>query len=133
MSIVVLIRLTALTIALAGGSTGSIAQQLVTSGSDSMDELVAEGLKVYRKHCGRCHGKKGEGQRNNHDAAPRLGGNFARLSVAEVTVQIMQGGAYMPPFRALTDREIASVATYVRNSFGNDLGMVTVEDIAANR
>ena len=126
-------RIVALTIAFVGGSTEAIAQIAATPTSVSMDVLITEGAIIYRSQCARCHGKNGEGQRNNHDAAPRLGGNFARLSVTEVTVQIIQGGAYMPPFRSLTNRDIASVATYIRNSFGNDLGMVTVEQVAAIR
>ena len=39
----------------------------------------------------------------------------------------------MPPFTNLTDREIAAVATYIRNSFGNNYGIATVEEVAKNR
>jgi len=39
----------------------------------------------------------------------------------------------MPPFDSLTDREIAAVATYIRNSFGNNHGIATEEEVAENR
>jgi len=39
----------------------------------------------------------------------------------------------MPPFHDMTDREIAAVATYVRNSFGNKLGIATEEEVGGNR
>ena len=99
----------------------------------SQEVLIAEGASVYRNQCARCHGSNGQGQWYGHDAAPRLDGNFARLSVRGIAVQVIQGGSYMPPFDSLTDREIAAVATYIRNSFGNNHGIVTEEEVAENR
>ena len=89
----------------------------------SQEVLIAEGASVYRNRCARCHGNNGQGQWYGHDAAPRLDGNFARLSVRGIAVQVIQGGTYMPPFDSLTDREIAAVATYIRNSLGNNYGL----------
>ena len=99
----------------------------------SQEVLIAEGASVYRNRCARCHGSNGQGQWYGHDAAPRLDGNFARLSVRGIAVQVIQGGTYMPPFDSLTDREIAAVATYIRNSFGNNYGIATEEEVAKNR
>ena len=99
----------------------------------SQEVLIAEGASVYRNRCARCHGNNGQGQWYGHDAAPRLDGNFARLSVRGIAVQVIQGGTYMPPFDSLTDREIAAVATYIRNSFGNNYGIATEEEVAKNR
>ena len=99
----------------------------------SQEVLIAEGASVYRNRCSRCHGNNGQGQWYGHDAAPRLDGNFARLSVRGIAVQVIQGGTYMPPFDSLTDREIAAVATYIRNSFGNNYGIATEEEVAKNR
>ena len=95
--------------------------------------LIAEGASVYRNRCARCHGINGQGQWYGHDAAPRLDGNFARLSVGGIVAQVIQGGSYMPPFASLTDREIAAVATYIRNSFGNNYGIATEEEISEKR
>ena len=100
----------------------------------SQDVLIAEGASVYRNRCARCHGRNGQGQWYGHDAAPRLDGNFARLSVVRrIAVQVIQGGTYMPPFASLTDREIAAVTTYIRNSFGNNHGIATEEEVAEIR
>lgn len=99
----------------------------------SQEVLFAEGASVYRNQCSKCHGRNGEGQWYGHDAAPRLDGNFAHLSVREIAVQVIQGGTYMPPFASLTDREIAAVATYIRNSFGNNYGIATEEEVSENR
>jgi mono/diheme cytochrome c family protein len=35
----------------------------------------------------------------------------------------------MPKFDYLSDQDIAAVATYVRNSFGNQLGIANVQEI----
>ena len=99
----------------------------------SQEVLIAEGASVYRNRCARCHGNNGQGQWYGHDAAPRLDGNFARLSVREIATQIIQGGSYMPPFASLTDREIAAVGTYIRNSFGNNHGIATEEEVCKYR
>ena len=99
----------------------------------SLEVLIAEGASVYRNRCARCHGRNGQGQWYGHDAAPRLDGNFARLSVRGIAVQVIQGGSYMPPFASLTDREIAAVATYIRNSFDNNHGIATEEEVSKYR
>ncbi len=75
------------------------------------------------------HGRKGQGQFNGHDAAPKLRGNYANLATEEITIQVIRGGAYMPKFDYLSDQDIAAVATYIRNSFGNQLGIANVQEI----
>jgi len=99
----------------------------------SQEVSIADGTSVYRNQCSRCHGRNGEGQWYGHDAAPRLGENITHLTIKEVVAQITQGGSYMPPFPRLTNREIAAVITYIWNSFGNNKGIVTEEEIAKNR
>lgn len=113
--------------------TGVLAQDVPGAAASSLEELAEEGEGLYRYRCAKCHGRDGEGQQHSHDAAPRLGGRYARLSVDELTVQVLRGGSYMPPFASLTDREVAAVATYVRNSFGNRLGIVSAAEVAALR
>ena len=39
----------------------------------------------------------------------------------------------MPPFAHLSDKEIAAVITYTRNSWDNDSGVVQPADVAAQR
>ena len=127
------VAIAAAALALIGGSSAAVAQDEVTPAPVSLEGLTAEGESVYRSRCAKCHGRNSEGERQGHDASPRLAGNFARLSVRSISVQVIRGGSYMPPFGSLTDREIAAVATYIRNSFGNDHGIATEVEVAQYR
>lgn len=124
-----------LVVALACASSGgdAAAQSATDLTAASLERMVAEGEGIYRSKCARCHGENGKGQQHSHDSPPRLYGSYAGLAVDEITVQVLRGGAYMPPFNSLTDREIAAVTAYVRNSFGNALGPVTEGDVASRR
>ncbi len=92
--------------------------------------LMDEGATVYRSNCHGCHGADGEGQPPAQDAAPALAGNSSLRSVGVIVFQVINGGDYMPPFGGLSNQQIAAVATYIRNSFGNDFGIATEEDVA---
>jgi mono/diheme cytochrome c family protein len=95
----------------------------------------ALGQRVYETHCIDCHGAAGEGARN---AYPALAGNRAvTMASAANPVQAILSGGFppstaghpqpygMPPFRTLlTDAEVAAVATYIRQSWGNQAGVV---------
>ena len=94
-----------------------------------MEVLTAEGSKVYKAKCSKCYGRKGQGQFNGHDAAPKFRGNHANLATEEITIQVIRGGAYMPKFAYLSDQDISAVATYIRNSFSNQLGIANVHEI----
>ncbi len=98
-----------------------------------MAALMDEGATIYRSRCAGCHGRNGEGQPPAQDAAPALAGASALGSVRTIAAQVLRGGAYMPPFDSLTDRQIAAVATYIRNSFGNSRGIATEEEVAGYR
>ncbi len=115
------------------GATSAPAQEADTTALVSTEGIMIEGKSVYRYRCAECHGRNGEGQRGTHHAAPGLSGYSARMSVRKIAIQVIRGGAYMPPFASLTDQEIAAVITYVRNSFGNDYGLATAEEVAEIR
>ncbi|MBT6728528.1 MAG: cytochrome c [Deltaproteobacteria bacterium] len=95
----------------------------------SKEQLISAGSKIYQPKCARCHGRKGQGQFNGHDAAPKLRGNYANLATEEITSQVTRGSAYIPKFDYLSDQDIPAVATYIRNSFGNQLGIANVQEI----
>jgi len=100
----------------------------------------ALGAKLYDNHCAQCHGKSGEGVEN---AYPALAGNRAVLmDNTNNLVLILLKGAYgpsttgkpqpfgMPPYQfALNDVEMASVLSFIRNSWGNHALPVTEFDI----
>ncbi|MBY0411835.1 MAG: cytochrome c [Burkholderiaceae bacterium] len=105
---------------------------------------MARGGKVYEQQCAQCHGDKGEGKTENggKDAFPALAGNRAVVlaNPSNVLRVVLQGGYLpatagnprphgMPPFQQLlTDDEVAAVATFVRNSWGNQAPSVGTID-----
>lgn len=102
------------------------------------------GREIYREHCRACHGENGEGKA---DAFPPLAGNRTTTMAnhANLVRVILSGGFApatagnprphgMPPYyHLLSDSDIAHVATYVRNSWGNSAPAVTELDMVKYR
>lgn len=86
-----------------------------------MDTLMATGREVYDQHCAACHQPGGEGIVG---AFPAIAGSpIATGPVAAHLERIILGGVGMPPFgEQLTPVELAAVATFQRNAFGNSTG-----------
>lgn len=88
------------------------------------------GAAVFMKgRCFVCHGEQGFG-----GAGPRLRENRF-LGLGDYVVgQILVGRKIMPAFAdVLNDEEIAAVATYIRNAWGNGFGTVEPQQVAAAR
>ena len=89
---------------------------------------IEAGQKEYLKNCRTCHGSKGTAGvplANN----PKVVGNSGYLVWAVLT-----GPGYMPEFApVLSDEQIALIATFVGNSWGDSSGIVTPEDVQASR
>ncbi|MDY0743921.1 c-type cytochrome [Paucibacter sp. R3-3] len=109
--------------------------------SKGIDASVLDlGQRIYDKHCADCHGAHGEGRDGIY---PPLAGNpSVQLSAAQNTVQaILHGGfapatpgnprpAGMPPFtHALDEAEIAAVASFVRQAWGNSAPPVSALEV----
>lgn len=123
---------------------GSDIQSLPTEASGaaaakSFEEKMDAGERLYASNCAACHQAEGQGIPG---AFPPLAqsdyfaGNPKR--VIEVVVNGLQGeitvngkayNGVMPAVR-MGDAEVASVATFVLNSFGNALGEVSAMDVA---
>lgn len=99
---------------------------------DLFEALMSEGDRVYARICASCHGAQGDEALSSHVV---IIANNGRLSNERLVVRrVIHGNGYMPGFGgALSDREVAAVATYVRNSFGNEFGLVGEEAAAQNR
>ncbi len=108
----------------------------------NFEEKMAAGERIFASNCAACHQATGIGIPG---AFPPLAKSdyFANnpkkvISViinglqGEITVNGAKFNGVMPAVN-LTDDQIASVATYVLNSFGNELGEVSVTDVAAAR
>ena len=100
----------------------------------TLDELKAQGEKVYASNCVACHQANGMGVPNT----------FPALSGGKVTIGPKQGhidivlngkpGTAMAPFKHLSDVEIAAVVTYERNAWANKTGdMAAPAEIKAAR
>ncbi|KJC62085.1 alcohol dehydrogenase [Bradyrhizobium sp. LTSPM299] len=104
---------------------------------------MSDGERIYRGACVACHELDGSGAPRIY---PPLPGN-ANLQSANPasTLRIILDGAQtvttprapnagsMPSYPKLTDQEIADVATYIRNSWGNAAPAVTADQVATAR
>jgi cytochrome c oxidase subunit II len=88
----------------------------------TMDELKAEGEKVYAANCVACHQANGKGIPGTFAALD--GSKIATGPKAEHINIVMNGkaGTAMAAFKHLSDVQIAAVVTYERNAWGNTAG-----------
>ncbi len=106
---------------------GAIGQGVLAAPTDHQP---AKGADVYKaSRCFACHGEMGGGG---------LGPSFAgdpMLAIGQfVIARIIIGRGAMPPFAdKLTNDEIAAVAQHIRNSWGNDFGAVTPQEVEETR
>lgn len=104
--------------------------QLPAFARDAGASLMEQGQKLFNHNCSFCHGTDGRAKANEF---PNLAGSSSLEDVEYIVTNIHQGVAVMPPFPWFSDEEIAALATYVRNSFGNSYGQVSASDVAAIR
>jgi mono/diheme cytochrome c family protein len=80
---------------------------------------------VFGAECTTCHGADG-----TSDVGPALAGNTSMAVRDFVIKRLLLGVADMPSFASsLTDRQIAAVGTFVRNSWDNAHGIVPEADV----
>jgi cytochrome c oxidase subunit 2 len=100
----------------------------------TLDELKAQGEKVYAANCVACHQANGMGVPNTF---PALSGSKIATGPKDAHMNIVlngKPGTAMAPFKQLSDVEIAAVVTYERNSWANKTGdMVAPAEIKAAR
>ncbi len=99
-------------------------------------ELFQQGQQIFNSTCADCHRSNGEGL---PDAFPALKGNSFVMGDPDPVIQTILEGrkgklGQMPTWKdKLTDQQIAAVATYIRNSWGNQAEAVTAARVAKNR
>ena len=103
--------------------------------SYSLDELKAQGEKVYAANCAACHQANGAGLPG---VFPAITGSKVTTGPKEAHIAIVMNGkanTAMAPFgKQLNDVDLAAVITYERNALGNKTGdMVQPADIKALR
>ncbi|MGY8795031.1 MAG: cytochrome c [Woeseiales bacterium] len=108
--------------------------------------VMGMGRTVYNLHCGTCHLPTGLG---DEEQGPRLAGGSLVVQAADPAslINVILYGPEIPhppldtkrrkPMEEfqyeLTDAEVAAVATYLRSSWGNVGGLVSAEQVAAQR
>jgi len=91
--------------------------------SEPVDQaLMTVGQTVYTDNCQACHQDSGTGM---PPAIPALAGNTVLQDVDTVLTTIHKGSGAMQAFASLDAQQLAGVATYVRNSWGNAYGGVS--------
>jgi cytochrome c oxidase subunit 2 len=83
----------------------------------TVDELKQRGEQVYAANCVACHQANGKGVPG---AFPALDGSaMVNGPRAEQIKVVLNGRKGMPPFKQLSDTELAAVITYTRNNWSN--------------
>lgn len=96
----------------------------------SFESLMTQGDQLYRQAgCSSCHGGEGGGSQG-----PRLSGNERLQEAAYVAGIVIHGRGGMPGFGGrLSDEDVASVGTFIRNSWENDFGPLSLEEVQQQR
>ncbi|MFT3823878.1 MAG: cytochrome c [Chitinophagaceae bacterium] len=116
--------------------------QAKPAAAGTLQATIAEGKKVYMQTCVSCHQLDGGGVQNM--TPPLIKTSYVlgdKIKLAGIVLNGMSNveideESYhnvMPPMNYLTDKQIADVLTYVRNSFGNKASAVTEKEVKAAR
>jgi len=95
-----------------------------------------EGEAIYADRCADCHRRNGQGLPR---AIPALAQNDFVTGAPQEVIQVLLEGrkgslGRMPGWRnVLTDQQLAAVATYIRQAWGNQAEAVTPEQVAKQR
>jgi nitrite reductase (NO-forming) len=121
----------------------AVAAKAAASGALTKEDQVKAGQVLFTGTCSVCHQANGQGLPN---VFPPLAKSSLLAAEPQRIVDIMLHGlsgkvtvngteynSVMPPMTQLTDDEVANIATYVLNSWGNPGGQVHKEDAAKVR
>ncbi|MDP4290041.1 MAG: cytochrome c [Bacteroidota bacterium] len=108
-----------------------------------LSRTLKNGKEIYRKFCLSCHQKDGSGVPNTYPPLIRstwVKGNKTKLILVllnglegEITVNEDYYNGYMPKQNKLSDKKIASVLTFIRQSFNNASSVVSPKEVKALR
>ena len=112
-------------------------------GTLTQAQQVAAGGKLFTGTCSVCHQGNGEGLPGVFP--PLAKSDYIKADPKRVVNAILHGvtgaikvngqdyNSVMPPMSQLTDDEVANIATFVLNNWGNPGGRVSKEEVSANR
>ena len=112
-------------------------------------KILDHGKAIYQELCFACHGADGKGAEvvgapTGTMQAPSLRGSKTVLGYRDGVINVLMNGltgpvegktytAQMVPMKSNNDDWIASVASYIRNSFGNHASFVSTQEVARVR
>jgi len=115
------------------------AAEAKAAGNLTREQQVAAGQVLFKGTCSVCHQENGQGL---PDVFPPLAKSDYLLKNPKRGIEIALNGltgpvtvngknfnSVMPPMSQLNDDEIANILTYVLNSWGNDGGVISKEDV----
>lgn len=104
-----------------------------------LKQYIVEGQRLYATHCSNCHGVDGKGlgkvypplnpsdfMNDNTDKVLCIMRNGLK---EEITVNGVVYNQLMPGVPQLTDLEVAEIATYIYNSWGDEKGIIGVNEV----
>lgn len=109
------------------------------SESIKYEQYMYQGEQLYQLHCLNCHQKDGSGLGK---LIPPLTTSFLKTQQDLVICGIKYGlkgplkvdsvtyNGVMPGVQRLTPLEIAEILTYINNSWGNENGPVTIQEVS---
>lgn len=119
--------------------TSSSSLPVETPKASFPDETMERGLKVYKTHCLACHQMTGDGIKGIYPPLfenETVTGDKSRLieiiltgMSGEIEVKGIKYNQVMIPHNFLTDKEIADVLTFIRNSFDNQAEAVYADEV----
>lgn len=112
-----------------------------SSGSKPSADELKNGKTAYTLHCGTCHLPTGAG--SSDTGPPLVGSAIVQASDPSTLINMITYGPHEPvdnrwdPMPAfgdkLDDDEIANLASYIRNSWGNEAGAVSEKQVMQQR
>jgi len=117
--------------------------QAESMGTATKEQRVSAGGVLYNGTCSVCHQQNGEGLAS---VFPPLAESDYLMADSRRAIEVVLNGltgpvtvngsdynSVMPPMSQLNDDEIANILTFVLNSWGNEDGVISSDDVAAVR
>lgn len=110
--------------------------------NDSLEASMKRGLEIYQLNCQACHGFNGEGVSGVFPPLAKADYLMAdkarsiRQTIKGISGEMLVNGVTYygnMPAQALNNRQIADVLNYIRNSWGNQGEIVTIQEVAQER
>jgi cytochrome c551 len=123
-----------------GACGGGSENNKPTNASPKFTQYYNQGEQLYQNYCSNCHQKNGAGLGRVYpplNASDYMDNNFDDViclmrygKKGELTVNNISFHQSMPAIPALTDLEIAEIATYIYNTWTHKRGIVEVKQVS---